>query len=256
MSNSVGRFVWYELMTTDVAAAQAFYTKVVGWTITPMEMPGMSYPMWTRAGVPIGGCMALPEEARKMGAPPHWMMYVGVDSVDASYAQALRLGAHSYVAPQDIPETGRFAVLADPQGAVFALFTPHPSSAGGPSGPPLVGDFSWHELAATDYRAATEFYKALFNWDVVRDNDMGPMGIYRVFGHGSEQWGGMYSKPAEMPGPSFWLQYVKVPDINKAVEAVKANGGQVMLGPHQVPGGEWIAQCADPQGACFALHQA
>jgi predicted enzyme related to lactoylglutathione lyase len=249
-----GRFVWYELLTSDPAAAQAFYTNIVGWGTKPFEGSDMPYTMWVRGESAIGGVMALPDEAKSAGAPPNWLMYVGTEDVDATHRQVLELGGRSYVAPQDIPNVGRFAVVADPQGATFAMYTPR-QAANAPETAPGEGQFSWHELVTTDLDAAFRFYNTLFGWTIVSDNDMGPMGIYRVFGRGGQQVGGMFNKPPEMPAPPHWLLYVRVGDIAATVAAVKAGGGQVLHGPVEVPGGHQIAQCLDPQGAAFALHQ-
>ena len=248
-----GRFLWYDLMTTDPKGAQAFYGKVAGWGLQPFPNPGMPYTMFTRGGVPIGGSMLLPDEAVKMGAPSHWLAYVGTPDVDKTVAQALAMGAKTYVAPQDIPTVGRFAVLADPQGATIAFFAP--SNEQPPASKPEIGDMSWHELVTTDTGAAFGFYNAMAGWEKTGEQDMGPMGIYLMFGRQGVTLGGIFKKPAEMPAPPHWLMYVRVPDINKGVEDVKANGGQVLHGPVEVPGGDWIVQCMDPQGAVFALHQ-
>jgi predicted enzyme related to lactoylglutathione lyase len=256
MANGLkGRFMWYELLTTDPKAAQDFYTNTLGWTVTMFESLGMPYPMWTRSGVPIGGAMELPDEAKQAGAPPHWLMYVGADDVDATHRSALEVGGRSYVAPRDIPTVGRFAVLADPQGAVFALYNPqHPAPA--PDGAPQDGDFSWHELATTDQAAAFEFYSRLFGWRTIEENQMERIGIYRTFGRDLTQEGGMFTMPADMQMPPHWWLYVKVADVERTAETVKARGGRVLNGPVRVPGGHLIAQCMDPQGAAFALHQA
>jgi uncharacterized protein len=248
-----GRFLWYDLMTTDPKGGQEFYGKVAGWGLQPFPDPTMPYTMFTRSGVPIGGCMQLPEEAVKMGAPPHWIAYIGTPDVDKTVAQALSMGARTYVAPKDIPQVGRFAVLADPQGATIAFFSS--SNEQPPDHAPELGDISWHELVADDAAAAAEFYGALAGWEKAGEHDMGPMGVYRMFGRQGHQLGGMFNKPADMPAPPHWLLYIRVADINKGVEDVKTNGGQVLHGPAEVPGGDWIAQCMDPQGAAFALHQ-
>jgi predicted enzyme related to lactoylglutathione lyase len=249
-----GRFVWYELMAKDPKAAQAFYTKVIGWDTQPFEGGGMPYTMWTRNGQPLGGLMELPEDARKSGAPPSWLAYIGTPNVDETVAQARKLGAVVHVPPQDIPTVGRFSVLADPQGAAFAAFTPLPSSTSRPEGPPQVGDISWHELATTDHAAAFRFYSTLFGWEKDEAMDMGPMGIYQLYKRGTQQLGGIYNKPAEMPFPPNWLLYARVPDVHKGAETVKSLGGKVLNGPMEVPGGGWIVQIMDPQGAMFALH--
>jgi hypothetical protein len=250
----LGRFLWYELMTVDPEGAQAFYTKVVGWGTQRWDSPTMKYVMWMRGEMPIGGLMELPEEVRKQGAPPNWMAYIGAPDVDRTFEQALRLGAVAYARPADIPSVGRFAVLSDPQGATFALYapaTPPPEI----TGPPQVGDFSWHELVTTDHAAAFGFYQALFGWEQTGEHDMGPMGLYRMFGRKGHTLGGMFNKPPDMPFPPHWLLYACVDDIRRATDAIKAAGAKVVHGPQEVPGGDWIVQAFDPQGAYFALHQ-
>lgn len=248
-----GRFVWYELMTTNPDAAIAFYKQVAGWGITPFQHDP-SYRMWTVGKNPIGGVMRLPEEARRMGSPPHWLPYIGVQSVDATVRQATGLGARTHVQPQDIPHVGRFAVLADPQGAAFAVYQ-SATAAPAPDAAPKRGDISWHELATTNWRAAWDFYQALFGWQKTQAMDMGPAGIYQTFGYGGPgMLGGMYNKPPDMPAPPHWLCYVMVANVDQMVTTVTRLGGKVLNGPMDVPGGGRIAQCLDPQGAAFALH--
>jgi predicted enzyme related to lactoylglutathione lyase len=257
MSDVRGQFVWYDLMTTDPGAARDFYQDIIGWGTQAWEGSETPYTMWTVADRPVGGVMELPEEARAGGAPPHWLPYVGTPDVGATLARATELGGTVYVPPTDIPDVGQFAVLADPQGAVFAVFKPageHPT----PPGPGQNGDFSWHELATTDYEAAFTFYQDLFGWEKTDAMDMGEAGMYQMYGlPGSEHpLGGMFSKPPEMPGPAAWLCYTTVADVTPASERVKELGGQVLNGPMEVPGGDMIAACMDPQGAMFALHSA
>jgi uncharacterized protein len=247
-----GRFLWYDLMTTDMNAAAEFYGKVTGWDVQVHGSAG-TYRMIHRGRTPIGGMMALPEPAKKMGAPPNWVAYVGTPDVDAAVRQATAAGATTFVPPSDIPSIGRFSIIADPQGATIALF-----QAGQPQPPshvPEVGDFSWHELATTDTDAALSFYGDLVGWKNTENHDMGPMGVYRMFGFDGVTLGGLFNKPPQMPAPPHWLFYVRVPDINKGADLVKQHGGKVLIGPHEVPGGDWILQCLDPQGAAFALHQ-
>jgi hypothetical protein len=248
-----GRFLWYDLMTSDPAAAQAFYGKVAGWGLQALEDPNMPYTMFTRGEVPIGGSMQLPDEAVKMGAPPHWIAYVGTPNVDKTVEQALSKGAQTYVAPTDIPNIGRFAVLADAQGATIAFFSS--SNEQPPEHPPELGDFSWHELITTDPGAAFDFYSALAGWEKTGEHDMGPMGVYQMFGRQGHPLGGMFKKPADMPAPPHWMLYIRVADIDKSVDVVNASGGQVLHGPEEVPGGDWVVNCVDPQGAFFSLHQ-
>jgi len=248
-----GCFCWMDLMTPDPEAAEGFYTQVAGWGTETWESGEMPYKMFTNSGNPLGGVMQLPEAAKKMGAPPHWIAYVSVPDTDATVARAKELGAQAYVEPTDIPSVGKFAVLADPQGATFAVFT----SADKPMGsddPPVTGEFSWHELATTDYEAAFDFYADLFGWQKADAMDMGEAGMYQMYGRGTFPLGGMYNKPAEMPAPPHWLHYISVDDVNTKVETVKELGGQILHGPAEVPGGDLIAWCLDPQGAAFAIH--
>jgi len=249
-----GKFVWYELMTTDPKAAAEFYPKITGWGTMPWGEGPTPYTMWTVGQGPIGGLMELPEEAKQAGAPPHWMAYVAVEDVDAKAREAEAKGASLIVPPMDIPKVGRFAIIADPAGgATIALFRGE-GEMPRPEGPPEVGEFSWNELAASDGSKAFEFYSSLFGWEKDHDFDMGPMGAYRIYRRpGGHPLGGMMTKPKEMP-VCCWLHYIRVADLNAALEAVKAGGGQVIHGPMEVPGGDMIAQCLDPQGALFALH--
>jgi uncharacterized protein len=249
-----GRFVWYDLMTTDPDAAIAFYRKAFGWGITPFPQDP-TYRMWTVGRNPMGGVMRLPDEARRTGAPPNWLPYVSVPNVDATVRQAAALGAKTHVAPRDIPDMGRFAVLLDPQGAAFAVYQFPSGAPAAPDAAPKTGEFAWRELATTDWRAAWEFYRTLFGWQKTEAMDMGPGGIYHMFGHGGSSVGGMYNKPPEMPAPH-WLCYVSVTKADDAAANVTKLGGKIVQGPMDIPGGGRIAMCVDPQGAAFAVYAA
>ena len=245
MSNAEvrGRFVWHELLTTDTAAAAAFYPRIVPWRTQPSNMPG--YTIFMSGQSQVAGLMALPSEAGS--APAHWLMYVGTPDVDATCAQAQSLGARVCKAAADIPNVGRFAVLADPQGATFAVFTP---GSGPPPAAPAFGGFSWHELATTDVAAALRFYGQLFGWNKGVGHDMGAMGVYQLFEQGGMAVGGMCNTQGPSTPPS-WLSYVHVADSSRAVVAVKAAGGRLLHGPVEVPGGSWIALFMDPQGGAL-----
>jgi predicted enzyme related to lactoylglutathione lyase len=240
-------------MTSDPAAAEGFYKEIVGWGTDIWEGGETPYTMFTNAGTALGGVMLLPEEAKAQGAPPNWMAYVAVPDTNETVAKAKELGGMAYVEPTDIPNVGSFAVLGDPQGAVFAVFTSK-EEAPDLDKPPASGEFSWHELATTDHESAFDFYADLFGWQKTEAMDMGEAGMYQMYGCGAFPLGGMYNKPAEMPAPPHWLHYIKVEDVHATVDKVKELGGQVLNGPMEVPGGDWIAQCMDPQGAAFAVH--
>jgi predicted enzyme related to lactoylglutathione lyase len=252
MTDQQGRFVWYELMAHDTEAAKAFYTKVVGWSTQDASVPGMAYTMFTDGKTPLGGLMTQPEDARKMGAPPSWIGYVAVNDVDAAAERIKRLGGTVHVPPTDIPNVGRFSVVADPQNAVFALFnSPNTCDAPLPE-PGTPGRIGWHELSAADWQKAFAFYSELFGWQKGDAMDMGAMGTYQIFSVGGQAAGGMMNKPPIVPVPN-WLYYINVADFDAAVDRVKTGGGQILNGPMQVPGGDWIIQGKDPQGAMFAL---
>jgi len=257
MSDSTvrGRFVWHELMTTDPAAAAEFYREVAGWDSQPWSNDA-SYTLLTTAAGPMAGVMTIPDDAKAMGAPPSWLVYMGTPDADETVRHAESLGGRVLRAPADVPGVGRFAVVADPQGAVFAVLQPNGESR--PDNATVaLGDFSWHELATTDWKAAFEFYHALFGWEMTDAMDMGPeMGTYQMFGWHGRTLGGMFTKPAQMPGPPYWLPYAKVRDAKGAAATITRIGGQVLNGPMEVPGGDWITQGMDPQGAVFAVHSA
>jgi len=247
-----GRFIWHELMTTDPEAAIGFYQKTIGWGAMPWQQDP-SYRMFMWNGVPMAGLMLLPDDALQRGVPPHWLSYVSVGDVDATVMRADVLGAKMYLEPMDVPTVGRVAVLADPQGAVFGVYRPEQS---GPDGDQLViGDFSWHDLVADDWKSAWEFYRAIFGWEYESQVDMGTAGVYWMFRRagGSRALGGMFNRPPEIPVPS-WLPYVYVKSADRAAELAVQHGGRVVHGPAEVPGGDRIAQIVDPQGGAFAVH--
>jgi predicted enzyme related to lactoylglutathione lyase len=120
--------------------------------------------------------------------------------------------------------------------------------------PPKRGEFSWHELMAKDYQAAFAFYSKLFGWEMIEEHDMGPLGKYFVFGRNGAPLGGMFNQMPDMPGGPSWTGYIRVKDVHSAVKKAKKAGATLINGPMEVPGGDWIAQFADSQGAVFAVH--
>jgi predicted enzyme related to lactoylglutathione lyase len=249
----LGRVLWYELLTTDMKAAEQFYTKVVGWTVSPFQggSPG-AYDVFQRDGdVGVGGVMTIPDG---MGFPPHWGMYVSVPKLEDAVARIESLGGSALSEVIEVPEVGRMRTMKDPQGTAFSILEPSMPGTPGES-EPQIGDASWHELYTTDAEAAMKFYTEVFGWEPTESMDMGPMGKYHMFGRGRGFGGGMMNKPAEMAQvPPHWGFYFRVPDVHQGAERVKAAGGQVLNGPMEVPGGDWVVNCMDPQGAAFSLH--
>jgi predicted enzyme related to lactoylglutathione lyase len=246
------QFFWYDIMTTDTAAARKFYGDVVGWGAQDSGQPGPEYTVFTVDGRGVAGLMPIPEDARTSGARPSWMGYIAVDDVDQTAARLVAQGGRVHRPPIEIPGVIRFAVVADPQGAGFLI-----AKGLAPDAPPQLpigtpGTVGWRELYAEDWTSAFSFYATMFGWTKGDAVDMGPMGTYQLFAAGAAAVGGMMTKPPAVPAPH-WAYYFNVTGIDAAAARVTAGGGTVINGPHQVPGGQWIVQCADPQGAHFAL---
>jgi predicted enzyme related to lactoylglutathione lyase len=251
-STLLGRPVWYELMTTDMKAAEKFYSDVVGWKTKPFDGAGQPYTMFDRGGdATVGGVMKKPDE---MKAPPFWAMYIGVPKLEEAVAHIKRLGGKTHAEVITIPDVGRMQLMQDPQGAVFYIIEPA-SAEQRPETAPEIGQASWHELMTTDWRAAMKFYEDVFHWQPTDKMDMGDMGTYQMFNRPHGMIGGVMNKPPQMANvPPNWQIYFRVPDVHKAAERVKANGGQILNGPMEVPGGDWVVSVMDPQGAAFGLH--
>ena len=252
------RFFWYELMTPDAAASRDFCGHVIGWSFSGMPGGDMPYTIISAGDRPVGGMLTLTEDMKAGGARPAWLGYMQVADVDAKVKSVEVAGGMVRLPARDIPGVGRIAMLSDPGGAPFYVMDPRPPEGGelAPIAPTTPGAFSWHELyAGQGQKAAFDFYSGLFGWESMHEMDMGPMGVYRLFGADGVQLGGMMDKPANIPD-GFWGFYTTVDGIDATIERLKEKGGQVLNGPHQVPGGSFIVQAMDPQGAPFALTAA
>jgi len=242
-------FFWYDLVTTDTKAAAKFYGDVVGWTYEDMSQPGNQYGVFKVGDAGVAGLMPFPEG---MQGHPGWNGYIAVDDVDAAAKQVGELGGTIHRGPIEVPGIIKFAVAADPQGAVFIIAKglstmPLPQL---PVGTP--GTIGWRELYAADWKSDFAFYEKMFGWTKAEAHDMGEAGIYQLFAAGAAPIGGMMNRPAMMP-MSWWNYYTNVESIDAAVRRIEKAGGAVKMGPMEVPGGQWIVQAQDPQGAFFAL---
>ncbi len=254
MPTAPTKFIWYELNTPDPKAAAAFYGHVLGWEAKPFG-DGQDYTVVSAAGVNVGGIMGLPADACEAHAHAGWVGYLGVDDVDATAVRIRAAGGSILREPTDIPGVGRFAVAADPNGAVFLLIRGW-SPEGVPEAPAgTPGHVGWRELHAGEGKAAFDFYAGLFGWTADQAFDMGPLGTYQLFAAGGPAVGGIMTKTPEAPRP-FWSYYFVVDALEPALARARERGGKLCMGPHQVPDGSWIAQCQDPQGAWFALMSA
>ncbi|UGY11109.1 VOC family protein [Phyllobacterium pellucidum] len=246
-----GNFIWYELMTTDAEAAEAFYGDVVGWDPKDSGHPDMRYTLLNVGAAPVAGLMTIPDDCGPV-MKPAWTGYIWAQDVDAKAKEVEQLGGKVYRAPADIPNVGRFAVVADPQGATFQLFAPSMTDQGDMPKPPAQGTIGWHELNTENWQGAFDFYSKLFGWTKDQAIDMGDMGTYQLFAAGAEAIGGMMNR-MDKSVPPMWNFYFCVDNIDAAQERVTSKGGKVLFGPQEVPGGAFILQCLDPQGAMFCL---
>jgi uncharacterized protein len=245
-------FAWYELMTTDMAAARSFYGSVLGWNARDAATSKFAYSVFNAGDAPVCGLIELSLEGRKMGATPRWVGYVAVDDLDLTVDRLRRLGGAVYVPPTDT-NTGRIAIVADPQGATLALAQGLKHDLP-PSEAEQLGRVGWHELLAGEWKAAFAFYHELFGWQRTQSG-VGSLESYQLLSAGGRTLGGMFNKLPIAPIP-FWLYYFNVPDIAVATDRVIAGGGRTVQGPNQLPDGGWIACCVDPQGAMFAVQAA
>lgn len=257
-----GNPCWYELATSkgNLAAAETFYGKILGWKVQDAGMEGFDYHLAKSGDDMVAGMMDMPDDVATL--PPFWMIYFAVDDADKCVADARAAGASVHREPADIPGTGRFAILADPQGAAFGVMQPDLSSmtaadlakvdagaAAFAQGKP--GHGAWHELMSTDPAAGFAFYAGLFGWSKGDAVDMGAMGTYQVFRRDGTDIGGMMGL-GDAPVPN-WLPYFGVDRVGDTTKAITAAGGRVHHGPVEVPGGSYIAVAQDPQGAWFAV---
>ena len=259
MADLNGKFFWYELMTSDPQAALAFYGDVVGWTSQPFggERTEEPYHVISGSAGGMGGVLAITPQMAECGMRPWWGGYIGSADVDADAARLEAAGGKVMRAPEDIPGVGRFAVMNDPGGATFMLLKGNSPEGMEPAPPMAQGHVGWHELYSGDFDRDLGFYTGQLGWSRGEAMDMGAMGSYQLVSQtgGSDfqsMTGGIMPRPKEVPMP-LWLFYFVVGDIDAAAAKVTAGGGQVLHGPVEVPGGGWIIQAADPQGAMFAL---
>ncbi len=259
MNCPAGSFIWYELMTTDADAATRFYGPVVGWTISGKaadQSKGIDYRHITRSDSgSAGGVLNLTDEMCEHGARPCWIGYIQVEDVDAA-VQAIVGDGGAQLMPKTTIDVGSFAMVTDPQGVPFYVMTPIPP-ANNPEGRSDVFDpekpqhIRWNELMTSDADAGLAFYRKHFGWEQAGEMPMGELGVYRFIQHDGTMIGAVMG---QMPGTApVWTYYIGVDDIDRAVIAVQAGGGQITHGPDEIPGGEFAMSGIDPQGAAFGL---
>lgn len=253
-----GHLIWYELMTPDGDASKDFYDTVVGWNIGEPVAEYQGYRMIGRGdGGFAGGVLQLTTEMQQHGARPAWLGYIGVDDTDAAVSAIEQAGGKVLMPAFDIPKVGRVAMVTDAQGVPFYVMKPIPPEGQEKQQSDVFSvdqpqHVRWNELSTSDPEAALDFYRDQFGWTQEGDMDMGEMGKYRFIQSHGTNIGAVMKKPPQLP-VSMWTYYFGVDDIDRAAEAVKSAGGQVVNGPMEIPGGEYAANAIDPHGAAFGL---
>jgi predicted enzyme related to lactoylglutathione lyase len=248
-----GRFCWHEAMTTDLSSSLLFYKGLFGWETREVDMGPMGpYHVIHVGGKDIGGFAKL-DPSR--GAPSHWLAYITVEQLDKDVARATQMGGRILVPPTDIPQTGRFAIVADPSGAAFAPFqySHDPEQKPEEQGP---GEFCWNELLTGDTGEAGRFYAELFGWTSVI-HELGESGRYTIFQRDGKDAAGMMQMPAQArtQTPPFWLPYVGTVDIDTSFSRALSLGATGFVEPSPIEGVGFFSVLGDPTGATFALFQ-
>lgn len=246
-----GTFMWNELTSADLEAAKKFYSAILGWEYEGVPMGPMGTYWLIRAGGSLaGGAAQLNPEIHGKDTPSHWMPYVAVTKVDDCAAKA---GKSVLYPPMDVPDVGRMTCFADPTGAMLSVMTPSNGVRQGKPAPdkPAHGLFMWNELSTSDMKAAEKFLTSVLGWTCI---DMeGAGGAYKLWQVEGVSIGGMM--PLQGPGPSHWMGYIAVNDVEAANKAVPKNGGKVIVPPMDVPGiGKFIV-VQDVAGAYVSLMQ-
>ncbi|TGD42720.1 VOC family protein [Pseudotabrizicola sediminis] len=239
---------WYELTASEIPASTAFYGPVMDWQFKDSGVPGFAYTVATKGDAMTAGLMG-PDTPM----PEFWMVYFAVDDCDATAARVTALGGAIHRAPEDVPGTGRFAIVTDPQGAVFGLMQPEDGQPGTAYSLSMqVGHANWHELQTSDPAAALTFYTTLLGWTAGQAMDMGAEGIYQMVCLPHGDIGGLM--PLSQPGiPPHWLPIFGTDSIAAAMARIASGGGTTLHGPMEVPGGAFVCYAADPHGATFGL---
>lgn len=243
-----GNFCWPELGVKDTDAAKKFYGELFGWSSIDVPGPGMVYSMFQIDGKHVAGLFQLPEEDQ--GFQPAWLCYVCVENADKTTSHVRELGGKVFLEPMDVPEAGRAALYADPQGAIFGVWQP-----GKHQGVQLIaqpGAFCWAECATSDERAGRQFYKTLFGWE----HEIMPTAKfeYTVFKNGGQPAAGLFQITQEMKElPPSWFVYFAVADCDQSVQKAQSSGAKVMVPPEDIPEVGRFSILSDPQGVAFAL---
>jgi predicted enzyme related to lactoylglutathione lyase len=247
-----GSFCWLELSTTDQNAAKQFYSSLFGWTIDDQPMgPGQVYTMFNIEGRNAAAAATMDERVRAQGVPPHWMLYMDVESADDTVAKAQQAGGKAMAPPFDVFDFGRMAVLEDPTGAHFSIWQPRQHTGTGITGVP--GTLCWADLMTPDQAAVSKFYTSVFGWQIEPGQDNSG---YLHIKNGSEFIGGIPPAGQRPPNvPPHWMIYFLVDNCDASASKAKDLGGTLLMPPMTMEKVGRMAIVDDPQGAGFALFQ-
>ncbi|MBI4338277.1 MAG: VOC family protein [Chloroflexi bacterium] len=243
---------WVELATTDEKAALRFYSALFGWKDNPQPMgPGSFCHMQQVRGLEAAAIYQQGEEEKKQRVPPHWTTYLAVTSADETAKKAKQAGGKVLVEPFDVFNTGRMAMVQDPQGAVFGLW-----QAKQHIGYRIVsepGALTWNELLTTDPGKATAFYTSVLGVSAARMP--GPMDYTILKAAGKDAAGVMQITPEMGPIPPNWFVYFMVADVDASAKQVQSLSGRVLVAPRDIPGVGRFATVQDGQGAVFGIFK-
>jgi len=245
-----GTFVWHDLLTYDEAKAVAFYTRLLGWQTERVNLGENQYTVFAKGETMIAGTMPLPAEPT---VPPHWLVQISVTDLEETKRLAVELGGRVIVTAVEVLGIGRFAVLADPDGALFAVHqsTGKKEYRPAPTGP---GYFCWYEVATHHPTEAKNFYRQLFNWGHKELPEAAAGETYTVFSQAGNDVAGMMNIPADAPYPAHWLAYIESADLEADVARAESLGGTILLPITENPNNMGsFAVLQDPTGGVFAL---
>lgn len=247
----IGNFCWIEANLENPERGKGFYGELFGWKSQDLDMPIGRYTMLRLGDDLVAGLLPMPVNAKKMGAPPHWLGYVAVADVQAATKKATALGGRVFLLPQNAGQ-GKMSVIADPTGAVLALW-----QSIEPMGTFVWGEHGalcWMELTTKDPAAATKFYVEMFGWRPQVES-MGDFD-YTLLYNGNLQMAGLMPQPkpmAEAKAPSLWTAYFDVADCDASAAKAKKLGGEVVMPPTDIPNVGRFAILKDLDGAAFAI---
>ncbi|MCG3163540.1 MAG: putative glyoxylase CFP32 [Acidobacteria bacterium] len=243
-----GTFCWFELGTSDQQAAKNFYSELFGWSVNDVPIgPDSFYSMMQLRGKDVAALSQLAQEQLAQGVPPHWLLYVAVESADEAAKAVNAAGGKTLMDPFDVFDSGRMTVAQDPSGATFGIW-----QARNHIGARIINEantFCWGELATRDAAASSAFYGKVFGWKVKTGDP-----AYAEIHLDGQPFGGMLTMTAEMEGvPPHWSPYFAVDDCDALVEKAKSLGANTCVPPQDIPNVGRFAVLADPQGAVFSI---